>query len=390
MKTACVITVSRADYGLLRWVAKEIVSSPLLQLQLVTAGTHFSKNPNGVYEEIDEDGLDIDYSIPITPIETTPKAILHALGQALPLFADAFDELQPDVVVLLGDRSETLLAAYAATIYGIPIAHIHGGEITAGAIDDAFRHAITKMAHLHFVAHLDYGQRVIQMGERPGSVYISGPLGYESVQRIKLLSREGLERELGLSLSGDNFLVTLHPETLHPERNKGLVDETLGALTNLVDTTLIFTAANQDSGGYEINAAIRNFCSHHPRAVFVESLGTRLYLSAMAHSRAVVGNSSSGIFEAPALGIPAVNIGSRQEGRIRDSSVIDVPPDRKAIIKALQETPSRPPFEGQENNIANSLPEFASQKIGAILASVNLATMKDKGFWDLPKGSPKH
>lgn len=385
MKTVCVITVSRADYGLLRWVAKEIVSSPLLNLQLVTAGTHFSQDSGQIFQEIEEDGLDIDWAIPITPVDTTPRAILQALGQALPLFADAFDKLHPDVVVLLGDRSETLLAAYAATICGIPIAHIHGGEITAGAIDDAFRHAITKMAHLHFVAHADYGRRVTQMGEKPESVYISGPLGHESVQRMTLLSRESLERELGMSLSGDNFLVTLHPETLHPERNKGLVDETLAALKTLLDTTLVFTAANQDNGGNEINAAIRNFCSHHPRAVFVESLGTRLYLSAMAHSRAVIGNSSSGIFEAPALGIPTVNIGSRQEGRIRDSSVIDVPPDRTTILKALQETPLRPPFEVQKQNIGASRLEFASQKITGVIASVDLVAMRDKGFCDLPK-----
>lgn len=384
MKKVCLISVSRADYGLLRWVAKEISESRLLQLQLVTAGTHFSQDLGYTFQEIEADGFAVDFAIPITPADTTPREILHVLGEALPVFSEAFSKLQPDIIVLLGDRSETLLAAYAATIYGIPIAHIHGGEITAGAIDDAFRHAITKMAHLHFVAHADYRRRIIQMGESPESVHITGPLGHESAQRVEPLSREATGRELGVSLSGDNFLVTLHPETLHPERNKLLVQETLAALDQLQDTTLIFTAANQDNGGYDINDRVRDFCSRHPQAIFVESLGTRLYLSTMAHSRAVVGNSSSGIFEAPALGIRTVNIGRRQEGRIREPSVIDVPADRKAVLRALQDTLSVPPPQGREKMKSPIRPKYSSQIISRLIASTAPSTMRDKTFRDLP------
>lgn len=287
-------------------------------------------------------------------------------------------------IVLLGDQSETLLAAYSATIYGMPIAHIHGGEITAEAIDDTLRRAITKMAHLHFVAYADYRRRVIQVGERPASVHVTGPWGHESVQRVEPLSREATGREWGVSLSGDNFLVTLHPETLHRERNKLLVQETLAALDQLQDTTLIFIAANQDNGGYEINDLVRGFCSRHPQAIFIESLGTRLYLSTMAHSRAVVGNASSGIFEAPALGITTLNIGRRQEGRIRGRSVIDVPADKTAILQALQERPLDPLARGQKMRSQNRS-EFSSQKITEIITSTDLVAIRDKGLYALKK-----
>lgn len=384
MKSVCLITVSRADYGLLRWVGKEIEASETLRLQLVTAGTHFSEGFGQTFQEIQQDGFSVDFSIPIEPETTTPRDILEALGKALPSFADAFDELQPDIVVLLGDRSETLLAAYAATIYGVPIAHIHGGEITAGAIDDAFRHAITKMAHLHFVTHEDYAQRVIQLGEQPSSVHVTGALGEESVRRMDLLPQSALEHELGLSLSGDNLLITLHPETLHPEQTKNLVEETLGALDQLGETNLVFTAANQDEGGDQINDAIRTFTSRHQRASFFESLGTYRYLSLMAHCRAVIGNSSSGIIEAPVLGIPTINIGARQDGRIREPSVIDVPANRETLLRAIIQMLSGEFSKTQVNTNPNISARFPSLIITEIIESVDFDSLRDKTFLDLP------
>jgi len=384
MTTVCLISVSRADYGLLRWVAKEISASPLLDLQLLTAGTHFSEGFGQTGQEIGEEHFKVDYSIPIEPDETTPRGVLNALGGALFLFAEAYDKLQPDIILLLGDRSETVLAGYAATIYGIPIAHIHGGEITAGAIDDVFRHAITKMAHLHFVAHADYGRRVVQLGEKPETVHVTGPLGHESVQRVEFLPQQILEEDLKVPLSGNNFLITLHPETLHPERTKILIEETLAALAELVDCTLIFTAANQDVGGYEVNEVIRAFCSRHPQSSFVESLGTRRYLSLISRCQAVIGNSSSGIFEAPALGVPTINIGKRQDGRIRVPSIIDVPADRKAVLNAIKEVLSGVTSKNLEMAPKDIRQRFPSEIIAQVLESSEPNSLRDKTFFDLP------
>ena len=385
MKSVCLITVSRADYGLLRWVGKEIEASKTLRLQLVTAGTHFSEAFGQTFQEIQQDGFAVDYSIRIEPETTTPRHILQALGKALPRFSEAFDELQPEIIVLLGDRSETLLAAYAATIYGIPIAHIHGGEITAGAIDDAFRHAITKMAHIHFVSHEDYARRVIQLGEQPNSVHVTGALGEESVRRMDLLPQGALEHELGLSLSGDNLLITLHPETLHPERTKNLIEETLGALDQLEETNLVFTAANQDEGGDQINKAFRAFSSSHQRASFFESLGTYRYLSLMAHCRAVIGNSSSGILEAPVLGIPTINIGARQDGRIRKPSVVDVSANREILLGAIRRVISIGSSERKLSSNSKSTAQFPSKMITEIIDSTDPDSLRSKFFRDLPR-----
>lgn len=384
MKTVCLITVSRADYGLLRWIAKEIDASKTLQLQLVAAGTHFSEDFGHTFQEIQRDGFPADFLIPIESETTTPRNILQALGKALPRFAEAFDALQPDIIVLLGDRSETLLAAYAATIYGIPIAHIHGGEITAGAIDDAFRHAITKMAHLHFVAHEEYARRVMQLGEDASSVHMTGPLGHESVRRIDLIPRDALEHELGLSLSGDSLLITLHPETLNPVRTNDLVEETLAALDQLRETTFIFTAANQDEGGNQINDAIRAYASGHSRAYFFESLGTHRYLSLMANCRAVIGNSSSGIFEAPVLGITTINIGARQQGRVRDSSILDVPIAREAILTAIRQVISIEPSGNCGGTKRTFFARTPSQIITEVIESVEPHSLRNKTFVDMP------
>lgn len=384
MKKICIITVSRADWGLLRWVAREISGSPDLQLQLVAAGAHFSPDQGNTHQEIIDDGFTIDARIDITPQETSATSLLESLGRALPQLSIAFDSLAPDLVVLLGDRSETLLAAYAATIYGIPLAHIHGGEITEGAIDDAFRHAVTKMSHLHFVSHDEYKNRVIQMGEMPDRVFVTGPLGHESTAKIGRLSREALEQELGITFAEKNLLITLHPETLHPERNAQLVSATLDALAQRSDTCMIFTASNKDVGGDAINSAVRDFCSARSNAWFFESLGTRLYVSAMAQVNGVVGNSSSGVLEAPALGIPTINIGSRQAGRLRESTVFDIAPEGLAIATALDEVLNLRPHIDEKTYGKTYGEKFPSRIIRDVIVSSSIDTLRDKAFQDLP------
>jgi GDP/UDP-N,N'-diacetylbacillosamine 2-epimerase (hydrolysing) len=383
MKKICIVTVSRADWGLLRWVAHEVSQSAELQLQIVSAGAHFSPEQGDTHQEIINDGFTIDARIDITPRETSPGFLLESLGGALSEFSSVFDTLTPDLVVLLGDRSETLLAAYAATIYGIPLAHIHGGEITEGAIDDALRHAVTKLSHLHFVSHDKYKDRVIQMGEMPDRVYVTKPLGHESIAKINRLARVDLEHSLGIVFAERNLLITLHPETLHPERNEQLVSATLDALARRSDTGMIFTASNTDVGGDAINAAVRDFCSARPNAWFCESLGTRMYVSVMAQVNAVVGNSSSGLLEAPALGIPTINIGSRQAGRLRESTVVDVVAGALDISMALDNV-LHPESHITERIIRRRTKEkFPSQIIRDVLVSSRFETLRDKTFHDL-------
>ena len=336
MKKVCVVTVSRADYGLLRWVIQGIHDSPELELQLVVSGAHYVESQGKTVQEILDDGFPIAASVPIAPEQTNPVDINQALGRGLAELGKVFDELAPDVLVLLGDRSETMVAAVAATVAGIPIAHIHGGEVTLGAIDDAFRHSITKMSSLHFVAREEYRDRVIQMGEDPERVFVVGALGHESIQRMNLLSREEIARELGISFGEHNLLVTVHPETLNPKNNENLIRSVIGALRQLPESHVFITASNTDSGGDDFNRQVRQFAEKSKNVWFFESLGTLNYLTVLSHVDAIVGNSSSGIHEAPLLGITTVNVGDRQSGRAIDETIHNCPPEVPEISKTLK------------------------------------------------------
>ena len=335
MKKVCVVTVSRADYGLLRWVIQGIHDSPELELQLVVSGAHFVESQGNTVQEILDDGFPIAAAVPIAPKLTNPVSINEALGRGLAELGKAFDELTPDVLLLLGDRSETMVAAVAATVAGVPIAHIHGGEVSLGAIDDAFRHSITKMSSIHFVARDEYRDRVIQMGENPERVFVVGALGQESIRRMVLLSREAVERELDISFGDHNLLVTVHPETLNPENNEELIGSVIATLRKLRHSHVFITASNTDSGGDDFNRQLRQFAEERENAWFFESLGTLRYLSVLSHVDALVGNSSSGIHEAPFLGIPTVNVGERQSGRADTESPTITESKPQELLEAI-------------------------------------------------------
>jgi UDP-hydrolysing UDP-N-acetyl-D-glucosamine 2-epimerase len=258
------------------------------------------------------------------------------MGEGLAGFGRALDELRPDMLVLLGDRWEALAAACAATVCRVPVAHLHGGELTRGAMDESFRHAITKMAHLHFTACEQYRRRVIQLGEAPGSVHNVGAIGLENIRSMAFLEREELSRDLGLDLSGPFVLATFHPTTLDPGSARAQAAEFFAALDAFPALPVVLTRAGADTEARAVNELAGDWASGRPgRARFVASLGQLRYLSAMRHCAVVAGNSSSGIIEAPSLGVPTVNVGERQDGRVRAASVIDCPPEREAITAAL-------------------------------------------------------
>ena len=338
----CVITGSRAEYGLLYWLMKEIQASPAMELQLAVTGMHLSPEFGLTYRIIEEDGFRIDAKVEMLLSSDTPVGIAKSIGLGTIGFADAFERLKPDIVVVLGDRFEIFSATQAALVARIPVAHLHGGETTEGAIDEAFRHAISKMSHLHFTATEEYRARVIQLGEDPGRVFNVGAAGMDNFRRLKLLSRPELEETLGFRFGEKNLLVTFHPVTLENDTAGHQVDELLAALDELADTHLIFTLPNADTGGRIIRAMIQDYVAvRQTKAVCFDSLGQLRYLSVMQFVHAVAGNSSSGLIEAPSFRIGTINIGDRQKGRVKAASVIDCEPQRESIGQALRKLFSR-------------------------------------------------
>ena len=331
----CVVTGTRAEYGLLRWVIDGIAKSTVLELQLIATGMHLSPEFGLTVQEIEADGHRIDRMVEMLLSSDTPVGITKSMGLGMIGFADALAELQPDLLLVLGDRFEIFAAASAALIARIPIAHIHGGELTEGAFDDAIRHSITKMAHLHFVAAEEYRQRVIQMGEHPDRVFLVGSLGVDAIKRLKLLSREELEESLDFKLGPHNLLITFHPVTLEKNTSAYQMGELLAALDELEDTHLIFTMPNADTDGRVLIQMIHEFCSTRPHAKAFTSLGQLRYFSCIQHVDGVVGNSSSGLVEVPSFKKGTVNIGDRQKGRLRAASVLDCNPTRASIQQAL-------------------------------------------------------
>lgn len=334
----CVVTGSRADYGLLRWLMEEIRDDPVLELQVIATGMHLSPEFGLTYRAIEEDGLVIDAKVEMLLSSDTPVGIAKSVGLGVIGFADALDRLRPDMLVVLGDRFEILAAAQAALFARVPIAHLHGGESTEGAVDESIRHALTKMASLHFVAAEPYRKRVVQLGENPAHVFDFGAPGLDSVRRLKLLDREELERAIGFSLGPVSFLVTYHPATLGDASPSDAASELLKALDHFPDARLVFTMPNADAGGKAIAGLIEKYVQAHPgRATAVASLGQLRYLSTLAHVDAVVGNSSSGIIEAPLFRKPTVNIGPRQSGRLKADSIIDCEEKEQPIVAAIRQ-----------------------------------------------------
>ena len=321
----CVVTGSRAEYGILRGLMKAIKNDPELQLQIIVTNQHLSKLQGETYKEIECDGFTIDYKVYMADDEAPDNAntTAKAIGRGVSGFADAFDALQPDMLLILGDRYEMLAVASTALIYKIPIAHLHGGEITEGAFDDSIRHAITKMSHLHFTSTEAYRKRVIQLGEQPDRVFNVGALGVENVLKTDFMSKEEIEQSLNFHLTGKCLLCTYHPVTLSNMSSEIQVLNLLKALDDHKDYHIIFTYSNSDTNSQIIIKRIQEYVGRNQgRCMFIPSLGQRRYFSALKYMTAVIGNSSSGIIEVPSFGIPTLDIGDRQKGRIAAESVI--------------------------------------------------------------------
>ena len=384
MRKVCVYTSTRAEYGLLKNLINKIDVSPNLQLQLLVSGTHLVSDQGMTIEEIQRDGFKPDKCVDIDLSDDSPKGLCHSMGIAVSEYGQFFVEYNPDILVVLGDRFEAFCCATAAHVCHIPIAHIHGGETTQGAIDEAFRHSITKMAHLHFPCCEEYRRRIIQMGEQPKHVYNVGALGVENIRELKLMERADLEESIGFKLDSPFFLVTFHPVTLEKNSAPKQFKELLLALDRYPDHKFIFTGSNADTGGKIINRMLNDYKKMHPdQCLVVPSLGYMRYLSAMKLCKAVVGNSSSGILEAPALKVPTINIGDRQKGRVRTNSIIDCGPSRDSICKALKKTENHK-FQLEIKNMLIPFEKIdTSEKIKETIHFADLTDILKKKFFDL-------
>lgn len=384
MKKICVVTGTRAEYGLLRWVMQGIKDSSLLELQLIATGMHLSPEFGLTYRDIELDGFRIDRKVEMLLSSDTSVGVSKSMGLGLCGLADALAELKPDMLLVLGDRYEIFAAAAAAMIARVPIAHLHGGEATQGAFDEAMRHSITKMSHLHFVAAEEYRRRVIQLGEAPERVFRVGGLGIDNILKLDLLSREDLEAALEFRLGPRNLLVTFHPVTLEQGTAAAQMAELLAALEALQDTHTIFTMPNADTESRVLFDLVKAFVGLRPKtAKAFTSLGQLRYLSCIKHVDGVVGNSSSGLTEVPSFKKGTVNIGDRQRGRLKGKSVIDCEPTGSDIQRAIRRLYSKD-FQACLADVVNPYGQGgASEKIVEIIERYDPGTLK-KRFHDLP------
>jgi GDP/UDP-N,N'-diacetylbacillosamine 2-epimerase (hydrolysing) len=379
----CIVTGTRAEYGLLRWVMQGIKDDPHLTLQIVVTGMHLSPEFGLTYREIELDGFRIDRKVEMLTSSDTSVGIAKSMGLGLIGFADALNDLKPDLMVVLGDRFEIFSAVAAALVARIPVAHLHGGEATEGLIDEAIRHSITKMSHLHFVAAEAYRQRVIQLGEQPERVLLVGGLGVDNIKRLKLLERSALEASLDFKLGKRNLLITFHPVTLEKATAAEQMSELLAALGDLADTHLIFTLPNADTDGRILIKMVEQFVASHPNSRAYQSLGQLRYLSCIAQVDGVVGNSSSGLVEVPSFKKGTIDIGDRQRGRLKAASVIEAAPTRGSIAAALKKLYSDD-FQGSLNKVTNPYGEGgASEKVVASIKSTSLVDILKKRFYDI-------
>lgn len=370
----CVVTGTRAEYGLLYWLMKEISADDELELQIVATGQHLSPEFGLTYKNIEKDGFSIDAKVEMLLSSDTPVGIAKSVGLGTIGFADALDRLKPDIMVLLGDRFEALSAAQAAMLLRIPIAHLHGGEATEGLIDEAIRHSITKMALLHFTSAEVYRRRVIQLGESPDRVFNFGAIGLDNIKKLSLLSREEFEQQTGFKFRRTNFLVTYHPVTLSGRNPVEYVQELLNALDYFDDIGIIFTQANSDTSGRVINKLLQDYVDcHSERMIFVNTLGQLRYLSAIQYMDAVVGNSSSGVLEVPSFQIPTVNIGPRQKGRLMAESVVSCGDSAGEIKEALDKVLSES-FKNKMKYVESPYGNGGvSERVVKVLKNVNLS-----------------
>lgn len=370
----CVVTGTRAEYGLFYPVMKKIQDSDLLELQLIATTMHFSEEFGNTYKQIEKDGFIIDEKIENLLASDSKSSIAKSTGLAMILLSDAFSRLQPDVVLLLGDRFETHAAATTAMLMNIPIAHIHGGEITEGAVDEQIRHSITKMSYLHFTSTETYKNRVIQMGESPDRAFCTGAPGIDNITQLHLLDRKALEVELSWKIDTPTALFTYHSETLSSSDVKVEIEKILEIIKSS-EVNVLFTYANADDGGRRINQAIEKFAKSNPAKYYVaKNLGQLKYLSAMKHVDLLIGNTSSGIAEAASFQKPVVNIGDRQKGRLQSGNVINCSTEtlHDAIEQALSDT-----FQDSCKTLKNIYGNgSASEAIVDVLSSAKLSVVK--------------
>ena len=383
MRTICVVTGTRAEYGLMRWLMRELQADGEFRLQVIATGAHLSPEFGLTAREIEADGIKIDRSVEMLLSSDTAVGIAKSMGLGMIGFADALHEMHPDLVVVLGDRFELLSVVSAALVARIPVAHLHGGEATEGAFDESIRHAITKMSHVHFVAAEPYRRRVIQLGEDPARVFTVGGLGLDNIRRVPLLPRAELEQALDFSFGQRSLMITFHPATLDGTSSSTQMTELLAALDGLADTQLLFTMPNADTESRALIALIEGFVASHANARAYTSLGTQKYLSCIAQVDGVVGNSSSGLLEVPSFRKGTINVGDRQGGRLKAASVIDCDPTAASIGAALQ-TLYSPTFQTSLASVENPYGTGgASAEIVRILRTLPLDGLIKKTFHDL-------
>lgn len=386
MRTIGVVSVGRSDYGIYLPILRRIKNDDDLQLHLFVGGMHLLPEYGMTINAIEADGFQIVKKIEMLGYSDRPQDIAASIGRGVIGFANAFEHYTPDILVVLGDRFEMYSAALAALPFNIPIAHIHGGELTQGAIDDALRHSMTKLSHLHFVSTERYARRVIQLGEEPWRVIVSGAPGLDHLDTVNYQAREFLESRFGIDLSSPTLLVTFHPVTLEYEQVELQIDAVLGAL-HKSECAIIFTAPNADTGGSVVLNKIRHYVASHSNSQLVDNLGTETYFSLMRYITAMVGNSSSGIIEAPSFKLPVVNIGTRQDGRLRADNIIDVECDEDEILRGITRAVD-PTFRRKLNGMINPYRQAgnASEIIVQNLKSIPLdRKLCFKSFYDLEK-----
>lgn len=375
------VTGTRAEYGLLRPLLQKAFADPELECKLLVTGAHLRPEYGNTVSEIEKDGLPIAERIDILRYGNTREGVVQASGLALRLFGAWFAANAVDACVVLGDRYEIFAAASAAAMLNIPVVHISGGDVTFGAQDDWFRHCITKMSALHFPYCEAYRQRLLRLGEQPQRVFNVGALGSENIRNVPLLSKEALGEKFGFDFTKPYCLVTFHPETMAEESPAGQLQQLLAVMEQYPEMGWCITGANADAGGEAINAAWQAFVQKHPRSKLFASMGLQGYLSAMKYCAAVVGNSSSGVVETPEFGVPCVNIGDRQTGRLRTANVIDCPCTRSAIAAALQQALT-PEFYAAAAQVEN--PFYRPDASGSMLRIIK------QSFADGLLGTPKH
>jgi GDP/UDP-N,N'-diacetylbacillosamine 2-epimerase (hydrolysing) len=378
-----VVTGTRAEFGLLSRIISLLGDAPDVTRLVIATGAHLSETHGFTIREIEASGIAVDARVDLRLVDDSPVATAQAMGRGVMGFAEAYERLKPDLVVVLGDRYEILAAASAAAVCRIPVAHLHGGELTEGAIDDAVRHAVTKLSHLHFVAAPPYRERVLQLGEEPSRVHLVGGLGVDLACHTPAIPRSALEEATGYRFGPRNLVLTFHPVTLDEDGGLAELDAVLTAIGRLRDVHVCFTLPNADPGHSAVRQRIEAFADAHSHAWAFPSLGFRRYLSFVRESDGVVGNSSSGLIEAPAVGVGTVNVGTRQDGRLRASSVIDCAGDADSVTRALELLLS-PAYRSALGRIAHPYGDGgAAERVVEVLREVALPTLLHKRFHDI-------